>query len=155
MRNNLQIIIVAVSFVLFSVPFSFAKYKMGEKKPLSSRENKATIQTGKKEIAIRSEDDVLKALSVRFDVPVDRLSYYRDLQHGYEEIVPSLIISREAQVEVGKILKARMDGQSWKEISQEYSIDLKPLNNEVLEILKPIRSIVSKTALTERPKNRK
>lgn len=84
----------------------------------------------------------------------EQLKYYRDLHFGYEEIVPALIVSREAKVEAGRIFNDRMTGKSWKKISQDYNVELKPLNKEVLDVLTPIRKALPKKVITERPQTR-
>jgi hypothetical protein len=103
--------------------------------------------------ASNPETPVLQSLSQRYKVPVDRLQYYRSLHFGYNEIVPALIVAKQAQAEVGRVLKLRMDGKSWDDIAQSFFIELKPLNQEVSEVLKPIQERLPKRALTERPAN--
>ena len=160
---------------LFLLPmFSQAAYKMGEAQPVKvSGEDSAPVtaesgttvspSTNRKanNVAFPHRDgpssnpeiEVIAALSQRYGVPEERLEYYRGLHFGYEEIVPSLIVAREAQSEVGRILKLRMDGQSWQAIADSFFVDLQPLNKEVGETLKPIRQRLPKRALTERPAN--
>jgi hypothetical protein len=99
------------------------------------------------------EIDVMKGLSQRYGVPIDRLQYYRSLHFGYEEIVPALVVGKSAQAEVGRVLQLRMKGQSWQTIAGSFYIDFKPLNAEVQEILKPIRERLPKRALDEHPVN--
>jgi hypothetical protein len=127
---------------------AFAGYTMGDKKPLK----KAKKTTAVKRSSPSDETQVLNALSQRFNVDVEKLRYFRSLKNGYEEIVPALIVAREAQVEIGKILQARMEDQTWKEIAEAHSIELKPLNTEVVEILEPIKNVLPAKAITERPR---
>jgi hypothetical protein len=134
---------------------------MGETRPVksgdgprrSSKRNAAFPAVGSRRTD--PEGAALERLSLRFEVPIERLQYFRRLRHGYEEIVPALIVAREAQVEAGRVLKSRMAGDTWKQIAESFSIDLKPLNEEVIEVLKPLRKNLSKEALTERPANHK
>lgn len=158
MKNHILIFFTLVYFL--SVNGVRAVYKMGEERPVPTSGSSSLKETKKvkfpssktKEPGV--EQDVLAGLSEMFSVPIDRLQYFRKLRHGYEEIVPSLIVAREAQVEPGRVLKSRMDGKSWKTIADSFSIDLNPLNKEVVEVLKPIRKVLPKQALIERPQTR-
>jgi hypothetical protein len=140
--------------VFFAVP-AFAGYKMGDKRPVRTGNAPAkSAPVGHKPKHMGSaadETSVLMDLSQRFNVDEEKLQYFRSLKHGYEELVPALVVAREAQVEIGKVLKSRTDGQSWKEIADSYSIELKPLNTEVMELLEPIKKALPKKALIERP----
>src|SRR5262249_26975557 len=140
--------------VLFGSFPIFAGYKMGDEAPVQVKGAGPGSFPSQGPHHPGSEASVLKNLSDRFEIPIDRLVYFRRLHDGYEEIVPALIVAREAQVEAGKILKLRMEGQTWKTIADSYSIDLKPLNEEVLSVLDPIRKVVSKKALEEKPQVR-
>ncbi len=153
--------------------FSIAAYKMGEAAPVKvsdaptqpDADNNPTINTAANRkannVAFPKKDGagsnpelpVIDALSERYKVSPERLQYYRSLHFGYEEIVPSLVVAKQAQVEVGRVLKLRMDGKTWDAIAQSFYIDLKPLNKEVGEVLKPIQERLPKRALTERPVN--
>jgi hypothetical protein len=99
------------------------------------------------------EIPIIASLSDRFNIPTERLQYYRSLHFGYEELVPALVIAKQAQAEVGRVLKLRMGGLGWDAIATSFFIDLKPLNSTVDEVLKPIEQRLPKRALTERPVN--
>lgn len=151
--------LTCLMFALFTFASqSFARYKMGTERPVSSQRKASLKKTQKIKFSggehemRRRESEVLDGLSKTYDLPVDRLRYFRDLRHGYEEIVPSLIIAREAQIEPGRVLKLRMEGESWKTIADSFSVELQPLNREVLDVLKPIRKALPSQALIERPR---
>ncbi len=156
MKTHLWIICAAL---LTFNPLMEAAYKMGINQPLPAK-GKHASSTGKSgkstgpaagREAFDDEQPVLQNLSEKFDISVERLRYLRGIHNGYEEIVPALIVAREAKVEVGRILKDRMNGKAWKFIAHLYLVDLKPLNEEVIDLLKPIRKRVSKEAMAERP----
>ena len=98
------------------------------------------------------EKRVMADLSKRYGIPIEKLQYFRSVHFGYEDIVPALIVAREAQVEPGRILKMRMDQKQWKDIAAEFSVDLKPLNDEVLSVLKPIRQSLPKSVVSDHPR---
>lgn len=153
MRKVLTVIFAAGLFVPLE-----ANYKMGTNRPVKTSKTTATKsskQQPQQHSAIVDETPVLNDLSQRFSVKVERLRYYRDLKNGYEELVPALIVAREAQVEIGQVLQSRMEGESWNDIAARHSIELKPLNAEVVEILEPIRKTLPKKMLTERPRTLK
>lgn len=157
----MKISLVLFLFFVFLVSMgsaSQAAYKMGQKKPVRL-ERRASYSDSKKpsgeRAAVVDEEAILTDLARQYGVQKDQLLYFRQLRHGYEEIIPALIVARESQVEVGRILDHRVNGQMWKDIAQRYDVDLKPLNKEVLDVLTPLRKILSKQALVERPHVRK
>ncbi len=144
---------------LFLTPPIWGRYKMGVDKPEKvepsyrqavTNENVSSKMAtpGKQEF---NEKPILKTLSDKYQVAVDQLEYYRERKYGYEELVPALIIGRVGGIQVGSILAARDRGNSWKQIADSYSINLKPLNKLVQDELKPIKDVLPKEYLEERP----
>jgi hypothetical protein len=126
-----------------------AAYKMGGNRPVQKSKDVRSTST------VIDETPYLKDLSRIYSVDMERLRYYRSQKNGYEELVPALVVAREGQVDLGRVLSARMEGRTWKEIAARHSVDLKPLNDEVLSVLTPIRKGLPKKMLVERPRKMK
>ncbi len=143
-------------FFLF-VPLTFARYKMGVKKPVKTDSSSQISKTQKPKAPTKApsgkvnETEVLSHLSQKYQVEMSQLEYFRKLKYGYEELVPSLVVAKTANVEVGQILSHRDRGKSWKDISDTFGVELKPLNKTVIEELKPIKKILPKALIKERP----
>lgn len=156
-KNVLNVLLLVLAWM--TIP-SWGAYRMGESKPVkidgspSSHPSKRTPFPSSRISHANPEEMALAELSNEFSIPTERLEYFRRLHHGYEEIVPALVIAREAQVEPGQVLQLRVENQSWKDIAARYHIELKPLNEEVLSIIKPLRKNLPKKIMTERPTTR-
>ena len=98
------------------------------------------------------EREAIRKLSERYDIPQDRLRYFRDLHHGYADIVPSLIVAREAQVEAGRDIKMRDEGQLWPDIARGFSVDQKLLDQESAAVLKDLKKTVPLSAINDLPR---
>ncbi len=150
-------------FVIFSVitlgflPLN-ATYKMGSSDPVRVHKKSSASKMDSSDFSSTHktdpEKDALKNISEKFGISVDRLHYYRQLHYGYEELVPALVIARDAQVEEGRVLKMKTDGMPWKGIVDYFSLNFENFNKETNDVLSPLRKTLSKTALTETPKNR-
>jgi hypothetical protein len=138
---------------------SVARYHMGEKKTVKDENATEPGFTGKPNAEPsptpeNPEAAVIRHLSSRYSIGEDKLQYFRSLHFGYEEIVPALIVAQDAQVEPGKVLDSRIKGKTWKNIADDYFIDLKPLNKKVLDELTPIRKRLPESAMKEKPQVR-
>jgi hypothetical protein len=129
-----------------------ATYKMGTAAPVKVKK-KSTVKHAPFPEASKPnpEIDVLKNLSEKFSVPAEQLSYYRKLRYGYEELVPSLVVAREAQVEIGRVLKMRDEKKTWQQITDYFSVNPSVVSDEAESSLKSIREALPKQALTEKP----
>lgn len=148
-------IFILALFVTGSLSFPLeARYKMGKSKPIKTDKKKKRQPHSYQDPSEVDERPILRSLAHRYEMEIDRLVYLRSLHHGYDEIVPALIVAREAQVEVGRVLVLRIKGKSWKDISEIFFVELDPLNEEVLKVLKPIRKFLPKKIVEERPEIR-
>ncbi|OVE76116.1 hypothetical protein BVX98_06455 [bacterium F11] len=169
---------IVMMLVLGITGLGFGQYRIGERKPVridkkqkgyqSPKKKKKTLSKRKRIKKIRSSksktnppaqptkqrkfDDwpYLKTLNQRYNVGLDKLQYWRRLHHGYEEIIKAIIISKEAQVEVGRVLQKRIQGQEWKELANQFFVDPKELNGETKNVLKSLGNI-PKEIISERP----
>jgi len=98
------------------------------------------------------EGDAIKKLSVLYDIGEDRLRYFRDLHHGYSDIVPALIIARDAEVEPGRVIKMRDEGQLWPDIAKGFFVDTKRVDQESAQVLKELKKTVPLSAINDLPR---
>lgn len=146
--------IPALIFLLTIPQLAHARYRMGEDKPISAGEAPRKAKTSRQRAAPRTDGEltVQEFLANRFSVPQKKIAEFRKKRNGYEEIVPALIVARQAQVAPDRILEMRAEGTPWNAIAKTFEVDLKPLNREVIDVLEPIRRAVPEQALTERPR---
>ncbi len=148
--------IIFVSFV--SSTHSFAGYTLGPHGTVKTKKNHSSStpfpSSAPKKASEDPETAVLADLSKRFSVPVDQLSYYRKIHYGYNELVPAMVIARDAQVEIGRVLKMKSSGKKWQQITESFSVDPNAVSQESERVLKTIRGTVPEKALTESPQTR-
>ena len=134
-----------------------AEYKMNEggavpvKKP-SLKETRKIAFPDKDHPKGNPERDAIKMLSDRYAFPVPRLQYLRDLHHGYADIVPALIVAREAQVEPGRVIKMRDEGQMWPTIAKGFSVSPEIVDQESSSVLKELKKTLPLTAINDQPR---
>lgn len=139
----------------------FARYKMskdGPKKVQNSSSLDSPIKTTTRGVHIdpvpSDEVPTLRNLSERFEIELNRLEYLRGLHYGYEVLVPSVVIAHEGQIDVGRVIKARMDGATWEKVCEQFFVDSKVVDKQALDILVPLRKTLPKKYLTEKPETR-
>jgi len=137
--------------ILFLTTFSQAGYRMGSKKPQKTRSHPQKEHDRAESRITTNENDTLRRLSIQFDIDQEELEYYRGLNHGYNQLIAALVVSREANVGLDEVLEYRVEGKSWTEIEELLRIDLRYLNKKVVSILKPIKATFPEEFLTEIP----
>ncbi|MFN0118711.1 MAG: hypothetical protein ACKVQC_10545 [Elusimicrobiota bacterium] len=177
---NQKKILILSGLLIFLNSASHSKYKMTSSGVVEVKENESSDEATKEKIppktkvieekkinknkvdqnvshfqknvqTFKDEKEVILNLSNQFSLSVDRIRYFRNINFGYAEIVPALVLAREAQIEPGKVLSARMEGKSWKNISKNFFVDFDNISKEVSDILTPIKKSLPASLIQARP----